>query len=41
MPTSGDELNLPALKEQQSLHPFDIRPQQRFTSPPGAVPRRA
>ncbi len=34
VPTSGDELNLPKLSEGQGLHPFDIRPTQRFSSPP-------
>ncbi len=34
VPTSGDELNLPKLEEGQGLHPFDIRPAQRFSSPP-------
>ncbi|GJM18439.1 MAG: DNA topoisomerase 1 [Phycisphaeraceae bacterium] len=34
VPTSGDELNLPKLDEGQTLHPLDIRPTQRFSSPP-------
>ena len=35
VPLSGDELVLPeGLVEDRSLRPFDIRPQQRFGSPP-------
>ncbi len=34
VPTSGDELNLPALKQDQPMHPFDIAAVQKFTSPP-------
>ena len=35
VPASGDELNLPALERGKALHPFDIRPAQRFTGPSG------
>ncbi len=35
VPTSGDELNLPKLEEQQDLYPFDFQVDQKFTSPPG------
>lgn len=35
VPTSGDELNLPKLAEQQALYPFDFQADQKFTSPPG------
>ncbi|MBO6740227.1 MAG: type I DNA topoisomerase, partial [Phycisphaerales bacterium] len=35
VPTSGDELNLPKLEEQQGLYPFDFQVDQKFTSPPG------
>lgn len=34
VPTSGDELNLPTLKQEQPLHAFDIAAQQKFSSPP-------
>ncbi len=35
VPTSGDELNLPKLEEQQALYPFDFQVSQKFTAPPG------
>lgn len=35
VPTSGDELNLPKLEEQQAMYPFDFQVNQKFTSPPG------
>jgi DNA topoisomerase I len=35
VPTSGDELNLPKLDEQQAMYPFDLQVNQKFTSPPG------
>ena len=35
VPLSGDELVLPeGLVEDEALHPFDLRAQQRFSSPP-------
>ncbi len=34
VPTGGDELVLPELKEQQPVSPFHFNPQQRFTSAP-------
>jgi len=34
VPTATDEQKLPELNEQQRLTPFDIDPQQLFTSPP-------
>ncbi len=35
VPTSGDELNLPKLEEQQEMYPFDFQINQKFTAPPG------
>ncbi len=35
VPTSGDELNLPKLEEQQAMYPFDFQVSQKFTAPPG------
>jgi DNA topoisomerase I len=35
VPTSGDELNLPKLEEQQAMYPFDFQVNQKFTAPPG------
>ncbi len=35
VPTSGDELNLPKLEEQQTVYPFDFQVNQKFTAPPG------
>jgi DNA topoisomerase I len=34
VPTASDELTLPELAEGQSVTPFSIDPQQKFTSPP-------
>ncbi|HPF40266.1 MAG TPA: type I DNA topoisomerase [Phycisphaerae bacterium] len=34
VPKSGDDQNLPELKEGQRVYPIDIAPTQKFTSPP-------
>jgi len=35
VPTSGDELNLPKLAENQPMYPFALDPAQKFTAAPG------
>ena len=34
VPTASEEQTLPELREKEALAPFDVQPQQKFTSPP-------